>query len=92
MADALLEEVTSLRNLLEHKSEEEAKQERIIKGLAKITQNKSEKQPSIPAPQDAAANHETEKSNRETITASHEMIKANRETEISHIATKIIEA
>ena len=29
-ADALLEEVTSLRNLLEHKSEEEAKQKRII--------------------------------------------------------------
>ena len=41
-ADALLEEVTSLRNMLEHKSEE-AKQKRIIKGLAKITQNKSEK-------------------------------------------------
>ena len=40
-ADALLEEVTSLRNMLEHKSEEEAKQKRIIKGLAKITQNKS---------------------------------------------------
>ena len=39
-ADALLEEVTSLRNMLEHKSEEEAKQKRIIKGLAKITQNK----------------------------------------------------
>lgn len=29
-ADALLEEVTSLRNMLEHKSEEEAKQKRII--------------------------------------------------------------
>ena len=49
-ADALLEEVTSLRNMLEHKSEEQAKQKRIIKGLAKITQNKSEKQPSTPAP------------------------------------------
>ena len=44
-ADALLEEVTTLRNHLEHKSEEEAKQKRIIKGLAKITGNKSEKQP-----------------------------------------------
>ena len=55
-ADALLEEVTSLRNLLEHKSEgEEAKQKRIIKGLAKITQNKSEKRPSTPAPQDPVA-------------------------------------
>ena len=30
--DALLEEISSLRNLLEHKSEEEAKQKRIIKG------------------------------------------------------------
>ena len=30
-ADALLEEVTSLRNTLEHKSEEEARQKRIIK-------------------------------------------------------------
>ena len=40
-ADALLEEVATLRNHLEHKSEEEAKQKRIIKGLAKMTQNKS---------------------------------------------------
>ena len=47
--DALLEEVSSLRNLLEQKSEEEAKQKRIVKGLAKITQNKSEKQPTRPA-------------------------------------------
>lgn len=30
-ADALLEEVMSLRNTLEHKSEEEARQKRIIK-------------------------------------------------------------
>ena len=45
-ADALLKEVASLRNLLERKSEEEAKQKRVIKGLAKISQNKSEKQPS----------------------------------------------
>ena len=30
-ADTLLEEVTSLRNTLEHKSEEEARQKRIIK-------------------------------------------------------------
>ncbi|KIP60228.1 hypothetical protein ST45_10935 [Prevotella pectinovora] len=30
-ADALLEEVTSLRNTLEHKSEEETRQKRIIK-------------------------------------------------------------
>ena len=30
-ADALLEEVTSLRNTLEHKSEEEARQKRIVK-------------------------------------------------------------
>ena len=51
-ADALLEEVTSLRNILEHKSEEEAKQKRIIKGLTKITENKSEKQSPTPAPQD----------------------------------------
>ena len=63
-ADALLEEVTSLRNLLEHKSAEEAKQKRIIKGLAKITQNKSEKQPSTPAPQDAAASLSSEKKER----------------------------
>ena len=63
-ADALLEEVTSLRNLLEHKSEEEAKQKRIIKGLAKITQNKSEKQPSTPAPQDPVAGQSSEKKER----------------------------
>ena len=62
-ADALLEEVTSLRNMLEHKSEE-AKQKRIIKGLAKITQNKSEKQPATPAPQDAAACQSSEKKKR----------------------------
>ena len=41
-ADALLKEVASLRNLLERKSEEEAKQKRVIKGLAKNAQNKSE--------------------------------------------------
>ena len=63
-ADALLEEVTSLRNMLEHKSEEEVKQKRIIKGLAKITENKSEKQPSTPAPQDAAADQPSEKKER----------------------------
>ena len=56
--------VTSLRNLLEHKSEEEAKQKRIIKGLAKITQNKSEKQPSTPAPQDPVAGRSSEKKER----------------------------
>ena len=60
-ADALLEEVTSLRNMLEHKSEEEARQKRIIKGLAKITRNKSEKQPSTPAPQDAAVDQSSGK-------------------------------
>lgn len=54
-ANALLEEVTSLRNMLERKSEEKAKQKRIIKGLAKITENKSEKQPPTPAPQDTTA-------------------------------------
>ena len=54
-ANALLEEVTSLRNMLERKSEEKAKQKRIIKGLAKITENKSEKQPQTPAPQDTTA-------------------------------------
>lgn len=64
-ADALLEEVTSLRNMLEHKSEEVTKQKRIIKGLAKITANKSEKQPSTPAaPQDAAACQSSEKKER----------------------------
>ena len=34
-ADALLEEVASLKNLLEQKSAEEEKQKRIIKGLAR---------------------------------------------------------
>ena len=63
-ADALLEEVTSLRNLLEHKSEEEAKQKRIIKGLAKITQNKSEKQPPTPASQDTTTDQPSEKKER----------------------------
>ena len=63
-ADALLEEVTSLRNLLEHKSEEEAKQKRIIKGLAKITQNKSEKQTPTPASQDTTTDQPSEKKER----------------------------
>ena len=40
-ADALLEEVASLKSLLEQKSAEEEKQKRIIKGLAKIAGNKS---------------------------------------------------
>lgn len=35
-ADALLVEITSLRSLLECKSEEGAKQKRVIKGLAKM--------------------------------------------------------
>ena len=58
--DALLEEISSLRNLLEHKSEEEAKQKRIIKGLAKITQNKSEKQTPTPASQDTTTDQSSE--------------------------------
>ena len=62
--DALLEEVSSLRNLLEQKSEEEAKQKRIVKGLAKITQNKSEKQPTRPASQDTATDRPSEKKER----------------------------
>lgn len=41
-ADALLEEVSALRKLLEEKNEEENKQKRVMKGLAKISQNKSE--------------------------------------------------
>ena len=59
-ADVLLEEVTSLRNLLEHKSEEKAKQKRIIKGLAKITENKSEKQTPTPASRDTTADRPSE--------------------------------
>lgn len=62
--DALLEEVSSLRNLLEQKSEEEAKQKRIVKGLAKITQNKSEKQPTRPVSQDTATDQPSEKKER----------------------------
>ena len=62
--DALLEEVSSLRNLLEQKSEEEAKQKRIVKGLAKITQNKSEKQPTRPTSQDTATDQPSEKKER----------------------------
>lgn len=42
-ADALLVEITSLRSLLECKSEEGTKQKRVIKGLAKNAQNKSER-------------------------------------------------
>lgn len=41
-ADALLVEITSLRSLLECKSEEGTKQKRVLKGLAKNAQNKSE--------------------------------------------------
>ena len=63
-ADVLLEEVTSLRNMLERKSEEEAKQKRIIKGLAKITENRSEKQTPTPAPQDITADRPSEKKER----------------------------
>ena len=63
-ADALLEEVTSLRNTLEHKSEEEARQKRIIKGLVKISENKSEKQTPAPASQDTTADRSSEKKER----------------------------
>ena len=63
-ADVLLEEVASLRNMLERKSEEEAKQKRIIKGLAKITENRSEKQTPTPAPQDTTADRPSEKKER----------------------------
>ena len=63
-ADALLGEVASLRNMLERKSEEEAKQKRIIKGLAKITENRSEKQTPTPAPQDTTADRPSEKKER----------------------------
>lgn len=63
-ADTLLKEVASLRNLLERKSEEEAKQKRVIKGLAKISQNKSEKQPSAPASQEAVPGQPSEKKER----------------------------
>ncbi len=63
-ADALLEEVTSLRNTLEHKSEEEARQKRIIKGLVKISENKSEKQAPAPASQDTPADRSSEKKER----------------------------
>ena len=63
-ADVLLEEVTSLRNMLERKSEEEAKQKRIMKGLAKITENRSEKQTPTPAPQDTTADRPSEKKER----------------------------
>ena len=63
-ADALLEEVTTLRNHLEHKSAEEEKQKRIIKGLAKIAGNKSERQTPAPAPQDTIACQPSEKKGR----------------------------
>ena len=63
-ADALLEEVTSLRNTLEHKSEEETRQKRIIKGLVKISENKSEKQAPAPASQDTPADRSSEKKER----------------------------
>ena len=43
-ADDLLAEISSLRKMLEKKNEEEDKQKRVMKGLAKISQNKSEKQ------------------------------------------------
>ena len=62
--DTLLEEVTSLRNTLEHKSEEEARQKRIIKGLVKISENKSEKQTPAPASQDTPAGQSSEKKER----------------------------
>lgn len=52
-ADVLLEEVLSLRNLLERKTKEEAKQKRVIKGFEKISRNKSEKQTPTPASSDA---------------------------------------
>ena len=50
--------------LLERKSEEEAKQKRVIKGLGKISQNKSEKQPSAPASQEAVPGQPSEKKER----------------------------
>lgn len=42
--EALTQEVSSLRQLLVEKGEQEAKQKRIIKGLSKIQANESEKQ------------------------------------------------
>ena len=49
-ADALLVEITSLRSLLECKSEEGIKQKRVIKGLAKNAQNKSDLTSSLRTP------------------------------------------
>ena len=51
--DELLRKVSSLEELLVRKNQEEQKQHNIIKGLAKIQQNKSEKQtPSVAASND----------------------------------------
>ncbi len=44
--DNLLAEVSSLRELLENKKQEEQKQKRMMKGMSKLIENKSEKQTS----------------------------------------------
>lgn len=51
--EALTQEVSSLRQLLVEKGEQEAKQKRIIKGLSKIQANESEKQ-NVSAPANTA--------------------------------------
>lgn len=48
--DTLLAEVSSLREMLEGKAVEEAKQKRVAKGLARLIENRSEKQ-SVPVAQ-----------------------------------------
>lgn len=57
-------EVSSLRRLLENKTEGENKQKRIIKGLAKISQNKSEKQTPVPNSTEIAREQSCEKKQR----------------------------
>lgn len=49
-ADALLVEITSLRSLLECKSEEGTKQKRVIKGLAKKCTKQIREQLSVTSP------------------------------------------
>lgn len=78
-ADALLAEISSLRKMLEEKNEEENKQQRIIKGLAKISQNKSEKQNS---PKD---NGNTAKSKERPKTNNGAKRKAHVEVEVEEV-------
>jgi len=62
--DALMKEMAGLRNLIERKEEERQKQRNIARGLAKLQQNKSERQrPAVTPAEEERAPRERERTN-----------------------------